>query len=259
MYRIVKTELLKLKRYYILWAGVLLMLFTVVLTLFTSTAEDGSVWTFSNLAEQVIKNNALTIFPMCITLITGYTIAREEKDDTLKIILPIPISYRRLICGKLIVCGLISVFFGVISTLFTVCAELVVGFPGFSVMLSLQALIQITLNCLFLYIAALPIIAIAAQIPNGNMIGAIIAFVYGYGGMFAAGNMTLANIYPITASLGLIGYRSYDAAVNWNMPVCVFSMLIMIALTALIVLLIKDREPKKVIKKKKNSTQKKGW
>ena len=153
MYRIVKTELLKLKRYHILWAGVLLMLFTVFLTLFTSTAEDGSVWTFSNLAEQVIKNNALTIFPMCITLIAGYTIAREEKDDTLKIILPIPISYRRLLCGKLIVCGLISVFFGVISTLFTVCAELVVGFPGFSVMLSLQALIQITLNCLFLRIA----------------------------------------------------------------------------------------------------------
>lgn len=259
MYRIVKTELLKLKRYHILWAGVLLMLFTVFLTLFTSTAEDGSVWTFSNLAEQVIKNNALTIFPMCITLIAGYTIAREEKDDTLKIILPIPISYRRLLCGKLIVCGLISVFFGVISTLFTVCAELVVGFPGFSVILSLQALIQITLNCLFLYIAVLPIIAIAAQIPNGNMIGAIIAFVYGYGGMFAAGNMTLANIYPITASLGLIDYRSYDAAVNWNMPVCIFSMLIMIVLTALIVLLIKDREPKKTVKKKKSPAQKKGW
>lgn len=259
MYRIVKTELLKLKRYHILWAGVLLMLFTVVLTLFTSTAEDGSVWTFANLVEQVIKNNALTIFPMCITLITGYTIAREEKDDTLKIILPIPISYRRLLCGKLIVCGLISVFFGVISTLFTVCAELVVGFPGFSVILLLQALIQITLNCLFLYIAVLPIIAIAAQISNGNMIGAIIAFVYGYGGMFAAGNMTLANIYPITASLGLISYRSYDATVNWNMPVCAFSMLIMIVLTAFIVLLIKDREPKKIVKKKKSPAQKKGW
>lgn len=259
MYRIVKTELLKLKRYHILWAGVLLMLFTVVLTLFTSTAEDGSVWTFANLVEQVIKNNALTIFPMCITLITGYTIAREEKDDTLKIILPIPISYRRLLCGKLIVCGLISVFFGVISTLFTVCAELVVGFPGFSVILLLQALIQITLNCLFLYIAVLPIIAIAAQISNGNMIGAIIAFVYGYGGMFAAGNMTLANIYPITASLGLISYRSYDATVNWNMPICAFSMLIMIVLTAFIVLLIKDREPKKIVKKKKSPAQKKGW
>ena len=26
--------------------------------------------------------------------------------------------------------------------------------------------------------------------------------------MFAAGNMTLANLYPITASLGMVGYRS---------------------------------------------------
>ena len=46
--------------------------------------------------------------------------------------------------------------------------------------------------------------------------GVIIAFVYGYGGMFAAGNMTLANIYPITAGLGMIGYRNYDTAVHWN-------------------------------------------
>ena len=38
-----------------------------------------------------------------------------------------------------------------------------------------------------------PIIAIAARIPNGHLIGAVVAFVYGYGGMFAAGNMTLAN------------------------------------------------------------------
>ena len=40
------------------------------------------------------------------------------------------------------------------------------------------------------------------------------AFVYGYGGMFAAGNMSLANLYPITASMGLIQYRSHDVAVH---------------------------------------------
>ena len=54
----------------------------------------------------------------------------------------------------------------------------------------MQAGLQITANCLFLYIAVLPIIAIAARIPNGHLIGAVVAFVYGYGGMFAAGNMT---------------------------------------------------------------------
>ena len=36
MVRIVKTEFYKLKRYHILWAGVALMLLSVLLTLFTS-------------------------------------------------------------------------------------------------------------------------------------------------------------------------------------------------------------------------------
>ena len=46
MYRIIKTELWKLKRYHIIWAGILLMLLSVGITLFASTALDGTVWTF---------------------------------------------------------------------------------------------------------------------------------------------------------------------------------------------------------------------
>ena len=74
MVRIVKTEFYKLKRYHILWAGVALMLLSVLLTLFTSMANDGSVWDFAYLTEQVIKNNMSMIFPMCISLIAvSYT------------------------------------------------------------------------------------------------------------------------------------------------------------------------------------------
>lgn len=92
MRTIVKTELLKLKRYHIIWAGIALMLLSVLLTLFTSMANDGSVWDFRYLIEQVIKNNMSMIFPMCIALIAGYIISREEKDDVLKNIITIPIS-----------------------------------------------------------------------------------------------------------------------------------------------------------------------
>ena len=84
MYRIIKTELWKLKRYHIIWAGILLMLLSVGITLFSSTALDGTVWTFPFLVEQVIKNNTTTIFPMCITLIAGYIIAREKNRRYLK-------------------------------------------------------------------------------------------------------------------------------------------------------------------------------
>ena len=92
MRNIIRSEILKLKRYRILWAGIALMLLAVLLTLFTSLADDGSHWDFKYLIEQVIKNNMTMIFPMCITLITGYVISREQRDDTLKNTLTIPIT-----------------------------------------------------------------------------------------------------------------------------------------------------------------------
>lgn len=117
------------------------MLFSVLLTLFTTTALDGTVWTFSLFTEQVIKNNITMIFHVCITLIAGYIIAREEKDDTLKSIMTVPVSYCGLLCGKLLVCALLSLFLGFISAVFTVAANLITGFPGLSAASVLQTFI----------------------------------------------------------------------------------------------------------------------
>lgn len=258
MAQIIKTELWKLKRYHVLWAGVLLMLLSVVLTLFTSTANDGSVWTFSFFAEQVIKNNTTTIFPVCITLIAGYMISREETDDTLKSIITIPVAYRNLLCGKLIVCGGLSLLFGISSAAFTTAGEMLVRFPGFTPAAVLQAAVQITLNCFFLYIAVLPIIVAASAIPGGHMIGTIIAFVYGYGGMFAAGSLALSNLYPITASLGMVAYRSYE--VRWNFPLCCVSMAMMVGCSAILLCCIgRNSDRKRSKKRKSNVPLKKGW
>ena len=110
MLRIIKTEFYKLKRYYILWAGIALMLLSVLLTLFTSMANDGSVWDFAYLTEQVIKNNMSLIFPMCISLIAGYIISREHINDTLKNMLTVPVSFKKILTGTLFICGVISIF-----------------------------------------------------------------------------------------------------------------------------------------------------
>lgn len=69
MVTIIKTEFMKLKRYFIVWIGVSLMLLTVLLTLFTTMADDGMVWDYQFLFEQVVKHFVTMIFPMCITLI----------------------------------------------------------------------------------------------------------------------------------------------------------------------------------------------
>ena len=91
------------------------------------------------------------------------------------------------------------------------------------------------------------------------MIGTIIAFVYGYGGMFASGNATLANIYPVTASLGLISYRSYDSAVHWNVFFCLFSMIAALIVSAVFIFTAKGNVPVKKTKKHKKAVVKKGW
>ncbi len=259
MLRMTKVEILKLKRYHMIWAGVLLMLLSVLLTIFSTTALDGTIWTFAFFTEQVIKNNVTMIFPMCITLIAGYIIAREEKDDTLKSILTIPVSYNSLLWGKLFVCALLSLLFGLASAIFTVIANFILGFPGLSLTSALQTFVQIISNCLFLYIAVMPVIAFAARLSNGAMTGTILAFVYGYGGMFAAGNATLANIYPVTASLGLIRYRSYDSAVHWNAFICVLSMIAALLISVVFVLTAKKTLPARTAKKRKREITKKGW
>lgn len=130
MFRVIKTEFLKLRRYFILWIGVSLMLLTVLVTLFTSMAEDGMVWDFLFLYEQVIKNFATLIFPMCITLITGYMISREYTDDTLKNIVVIPISFRKLMAGKLVVSAVLSLIMGMVCFLFTVAGAFIMGYDG---------------------------------------------------------------------------------------------------------------------------------
>jgi len=91
------------------------------------------------------------------------------------------------------------------------------------------------------------------------MIGVILAFVYGYGRMFAAGNMTLANIYPITVSMGLIQYRIYDEAVHWNMGLCSISMIVVLLISIAIVATMKNVSSTRIIKKTKKTVLKKGW
>jgi len=133
------------------------------------------------------------------------------------------------------------------------------GFPGISVTSYCRHLFRLFSTVCFLYIAVMPVIAFAARISNGHMLGTIIAFVYGYGGMFASGNATLANIYPVTASLGLISYRSYDPAVHWNVLICLFSMIAVLMITAVFVFTAKGNVPVKAAKKHKTTTTKKGW
>ena len=241
---IIKTEFVKLKRYFIIWIGVSLMLLTVLLTLFTTMADDGMVWDFQLLFEQVVKNFVTMIFPMCITLISGYMISREYTDDTLKNIETLPISFQKLLAGKLIVSAVLSLFLGAVCFAFTVIANFIMGYDGFALLPAITGLVQMTLLGFFLYLTMLPIIVLTSRQKGGFLVGVIVAFVYGFIGMFANG--ALQSIYPVTAALGIINYRAGAEGIAWNIGLCFISVLTMCAV-GIALMFIKSKPQEKEI------------
>lgn len=255
MVTIIKTEFMKLKRYFIVWIGVSLMLLTVLLTLFTTMADDGMVWDYQFLFEQVVKHFVTMIFPMCITLISGYMISREYTDDTLKNIETLPISFRKLLAGKLIVSAILSLFLGIVCFVFTVIANFIMGYDGFALIPALTGLVQMALLGFFLYLTMLPIIVLTSRYKGSFLVGVIVAFVYGFIGMFANG--TLQSIYPVSAALGLINYRAGAEGVMWNKGLCFISILIMCAI-GIALMFVKQKPEKREAKKTQHTAPKKG-
>lgn len=244
MVTIIKTEFVKLKRYFIIWIGVSLMLLTVLLTLFTTMADDGMVWDFQLLFEQVVKNFVTMIFPMCITLISGYMISREYTDDTLKNIETLPISFQKLLAGKLIVSAVLSLFLGAVCFAFTVIANFIMGYDGFALLPAITGMVQMTLLGFFLYLTMLPIIVLTSRQKGSFLVGVIVAFVYGFIGMFANG--ALQSIYSVTAALGIINYRAGSEGIAWNIGLCFISVLTMCAV-GIALMFIKPKPQEKEI------------
>lgn len=262
MFILLRTEIQKIKRYRVLYAGVLLMFLSVVITLITSTAKDGAVWDFQMLYEQVIQHNMTTIFPMTITLIIGFIINREIRDDTLKNLITVPVKYSKILGSKILLGCLLSLIYGVSSWFFTLLVYKLSSFDGLTLELFFKSFWQITLFNLLLYIGITPLIAITAKAGISHLISVIFAFVFGYSSMFVSGNKLLLNIYPLTAGLSIIGYRSHNSAVKemLNPALSTTSLIFVIFITFLIVNSIKGIESTgKKSKSKLKLRPKKGW
>ena len=206
-----------------------------------------AIWWNRCYLELVIKNNATLTFPVCITLIAGCLIAREDTDGTLKSLLVIPISLRSLAGGKLLLCALLSLLFGAAGAAgaaFTLLGELAAGFPGVTLPLIAQACLQIPAQRLLLYLAMLPVIVGAARLGSGAKGGSLAAFVYGYGILFAAGVPRPFSWYPPSATLGILQYRAYASAVRQNIPACLRSLILSAAVSLLLLMGMRTGEPK---------------
>lgn len=209
MLRIIKTEFMKIKRYHILLIGLIGMLCSPLLQLFSQMVVNEEYkrpnFDFAALAEMTVWGSAQVFMPALFTLIGGYLISREYSDDTLKNILTVPVSFRKFLAGKLVAIGLLAMLFGVYCFGVTAVVGIAVGLPDVKVSVLAIALLQMTGLAFWVYIVVAPIIVICSRRPGMFMSGSIMAFLAGYCILFFKSGL-LRQIYPFSAALTMIGF-----------------------------------------------------
>lgn len=247
MINIIITEFQKLKRYSILWMGVVAVLFSPLLAAFQQSSGNERMQ-YESYANSVIWNNFSMVFPFMIVLIGGYIINREYVDHTLKNMLTVPLPVRKLLAGKLITVGIVTALYGFFSFICTFVLGTMFYHENMSLALVAKSLFQLVGLGICCYLAVLPIIIFFSKKQNGFLAGTGLAFVYGFGGIFIAGR-ALTDYYPITAGLGIIKFTG-DNSLYFNFEVEISILLLMVVLSIAMLICTKNYEDEITTSKK---------
>ncbi|MDO4169954.1 MAG: ABC transporter permease [Lachnospiraceae bacterium] len=228
------TEFWKIKRYSVIKAGAAMMFLSVFLSYFYSTASTSVGWDFGYFVHQVIQQNCTSFFPVVIMLTATFIISREITDDTLKSILTIPVTYKKLLIGKFEILFFLSIAFSFINAAFTVIMNLFLQFPGMTAYSIMIATGRIIVANILVYLSVLPLIIINTFLFGNSLIGVAVAFVYGYFGTFEG---SLLNWFPIKAAMILIDPYcgvEYDSISYQIFPAVIVLVLIMLCSVAML-------------------------
>ena len=124
MKKMIQTEWWKLRRCQILLVGIVALALCPVGQYGTQLIVNPEIqdpnFDFVHLFANVVWGNTQVFLPISLVMIGGWLIDRENTHDTMKNLLTVPVSYPKLLGGKLAVTGLLSLLFGLYSVAVTV-------------------------------------------------------------------------------------------------------------------------------------------
>lgn len=221
MWKLLKSELLKLRRCQIFLVGLVALAFCPVVQygsqLILKAEYRTPNYDFSDLFENVVWGNTQIFLPISLVMIGGWLIDRESAHDTLKNILAIPVTMPKLLGAKLLLINILAVFLGIYSVGATLITGLAASLPGLTAEVFFHGSTQIVAAALTTCLVCMPLILIFGQIRRAYLGGSILAFFLGYSIMFFKGGV-LSNIYPFSAALILVGFDLRDYAGTTTTP-----------------------------------------
>ena len=255
---VVLAELGKLRRYGIVKAGCLVTVLAALYGFAPALARDGVRKTFPLVMNNLLESNCIYFFPAMIVLIGGCMARREYTDDTLKNILTVPLSLRRLLLGKIIVLFFMTVGFSVLSFLLGTALCFVMELPDATLPILAEWLVRIVAGNLLVFVAVLPLTLLASLFVDGVYACTAAAFVYGF---FASMEAAILNYYPAKAVLILVDPRcgvGYDF-VHYSSASAVLTLLVVLQGSAVLFALLNPPQTLRKIKSPKRAARAKGW
>ena len=134
MWKMIQTEWWKLRRCQILLVGIVALALCPVAQYGTQLIVNPEIrdpnFDFVHLFANVVWGNTQVFLPISLVMIGGWLIDRENTHDTMKNLLTVPVSYPKLLGGKLAATALLSLLFGLYSAAVTVLTGDAGGPPG---------------------------------------------------------------------------------------------------------------------------------
>ncbi|HIX60395.1 MAG TPA: ABC transporter permease [Candidatus Blautia gallistercoris] len=217
MWNILKGEGRKMRRCQILLVGIVALALCPVVQYGTQLIVNPEIrdpnYNFVSLFANVIWGNTQIFLPLSLVMIGGWLIDRENTNDTMKNLLAVPVSYPKLLGGKLIVTICLSLLFGIYSAAITVLTGAVAGLEGLSAFVLLQQSVQVVTAAFNTCLVCMPMILIFGQIRGAYLGGSLLTFFLGYCILFFKSGFLL-SAYPFSAALILAGFdmQAYNGA-----------------------------------------------
>ena len=138
-------------------------------------------------------------------MIGGWLIDRENTHDTMKNLLTVPVSYPKLLGGKLAATALLSLLFGLYSAAVTVLTGMLAGLPGLTPGVILQQGGQVVAAALTTFLVCMPMVLIFGQMRGAYLGGSILAFFLLGAALIAVGVFlsSLTDNQGLAAGLGI--------------------------------------------------------
>lgn len=217
MWSILKGEWRKLRRCQILLVGIVALALCPVVQYGTQLIVNPEIrdpnYNFVSLFANVIWGNTQIFLPISLVMIGGWLIDRENTNDTMKNLLAVPVSYPKLLGGKLIVTIFLSLLFGIYSAAVTVLTGTLAGLDGLSAAVLLRQGVQVVAAAFNTCLVCMPIILIFGQMRGAYLGGSLLTFFLGYCILFFKSGFLL-SAYPFSAALILAGFdmQAYNGA-----------------------------------------------